>query len=370
MVAFTPAQIALELGVTQKQVRDVLRKHYGRLPEETSRWELDESQAKTVRDYFEDSSERRSLEWALEPGDTVRRRAIHERYGGQQQGGISTPRAIPDLLIFTDPSSGARYGYDKFEGLREDGSYAYTGEGQRGDQKLERGNRAINESASKGKTIRLLRTNGVNVTYVGAFTTDDLPYEVEMIPDIDGDSRQGLIFNLVPVTARLDLLPEYGGEKLTQDGRAAAAPQVQSWSRPDYSDVVITRDENLPVADRKMSRLEFKLHSAFADWLTHQGTPPSRLRLPSGNTVLEPDFWVQDREWIVEAKKSVSRGHVRTAIGQVLDYVHVASRLGLRCEPVVLLPGEPEEDLVDLLQTHNIILVVRTEEGFEKLPCK
>ncbi len=76
----------------------------------------------------------RKKTWALEIGDVVRRRAIHEAYGGQQQGGISTPRATSDVLIFTDPEAGARYGYDEFEGLREDGSYAYTGEGQRGHQ--------------------------------------------------------------------------------------------------------------------------------------------------------------------------------------------------------------------------------------------
>lgn len=62
--------------------------------------------------------------------------------------GISTPRSIKEILIFTDPEAGVRYGYDKFEGLSEDGSYAYTGEGQPGDQVFLRGNKPLHDSAT------------------------------------------------------------------------------------------------------------------------------------------------------------------------------------------------------------------------------
>jgi hypothetical protein len=39
-----------------------------------------------------------------------RRREIHKPYGGQHQGGISTPRGRPFVLLFTSPT-GEQYGY-------------------------------------------------------------------------------------------------------------------------------------------------------------------------------------------------------------------------------------------------------------------
>ena len=45
----TPALLALEAGVSQKRVRDILRDLYGTLPEDTTRWALDDLQADEVR---------------------------------------------------------------------------------------------------------------------------------------------------------------------------------------------------------------------------------------------------------------------------------------------------------------------------------
>lgn len=87
----------------------------------------------------------------MQPGDEVLRTSLHATYGGQEQCGISTPKSTPDVFIFTDPDKGAKYGYDKFEGLREDGNYSYTGEGQVGDQVIDkRGNASLVRPLSKG----------------------------------------------------------------------------------------------------------------------------------------------------------------------------------------------------------------------------
>jgi 5-methylcytosine-specific restriction protein A len=64
------------------------------------------------------------------PGQIYRRRDLHHQFGGQQQGGISTPSRFPIILLFTG-DSGARYGYH--DGWQADGLFLYTGEGQRGD---------------------------------------------------------------------------------------------------------------------------------------------------------------------------------------------------------------------------------------------
>lgn len=48
----TPADLARELGVTPKTVRDYLRSTYGTLPAFVSRWHLTAAQATKVREHF------------------------------------------------------------------------------------------------------------------------------------------------------------------------------------------------------------------------------------------------------------------------------------------------------------------------------
>jgi 5-methylcytosine-specific restriction enzyme A len=52
---------------------------------------------------------------------------IHQVFGGQERGGISTPDGCPFVFLFTG-ESGEQFGYS--DGWRPDGIFAYTGEGQ------------------------------------------------------------------------------------------------------------------------------------------------------------------------------------------------------------------------------------------------
>lgn len=354
MATFTPADLALATGRNPKRVRDVLRGLFGTLPAGVNRWELDRDMFDRAKRLLDGQGEDR--EWPLEVGDTVRRRDIHGAFGGQEQGGIATPRSTPDIFIFTDPASGQRYGYDKHEGLRGDGSYAYTGEGQRGPQTFVRGNLAIRDSAAKSRVLRLFVTKGPYATYVGAFTTGSPTYRIETIPDVEGQPREGIIFNLVPLSADLGYLPAYGA--------ADNAMRVSDWQPPEFSDFVVPAQEQTELGDRVVSRAEFQLQSAFGSWLGDSGHPPKTLRLPVGSTWIEPDLFIPSKGWIVEAKKSSGRSYVRTAIGQVLDYVHIAKKESLVAAPLILLPGRPEQDLVELVDELGIILSYRRDDGF------
>lgn len=369
MPSLTPAQLSLELRVPQKRIRDVLRQFHGTLPIDQPRWQLDENQADQVRAHFDKTAAAAMDVWLLELGDVVRRRSIHETYGGQQQGGISTPKSIPEILIFTNPDAGAKFGYDQFEGLREDGSYSYTGEGQYGPQVFVRGNKALRDAAKGGKIIRLLRTKGALATYVGAFTTDDPAFTIETIPDADGNPRDGIIFNLLPLDALVGLLPAYGGE-LEPAGdltNYAATPRI--WTPPEFSEFVVPGTGYVQ-DERNVSRVEFELQADFGTWLSSQGATPQRLPLRAGNALIEPDMFVAERNWIVEAKRSTARAHVRTAIGQVLDYAHIAAKAGLLAAPVILLPGTPEPDLLELMHGLGITLAARTSDGFRVVAPK
>ncbi|WP_146079105.1 hypothetical protein [Pseudoclavibacter sp. RFBA6] len=288
--------------------------------------------------------------WPIPIGETLRRRRVHELIGGQQQQGISTPRGNPNILIFTDPHKGQRYGYDLHEGLRTDGIYAYTGEGTRGDQQFLRGNAALISSVKDGRLIRLFTVQGVAATYVGAFTLADPPFEYKEIPDVDGAMRRGIIFLLAPVDADVARL-------VVRDGPQLLQPVIADWIQPDSGGFTI----DLQPREIEMSRVEFDLQASFGNWLKSKNHVVHALSLPAGNTRIRPDIYDSTAGEVIEAKKSTARSYVRMAIGQSLDYANNARRVGIHAKPAILLPGRTEDDLNDLCQRLNVR--VHTRDG-------
>lgn len=352
----TPAQLSLELNISQKRIRDVLREQYGTLSDGVTRWELNDTQADGVRARFARGSRAVDpLRWTLEIGDTVRRREIHAAYGGQEQGGIITPKSIPDILVVTSPESGARHGYDKFEGLQEDGSFLYTGEGQSGPQQFVRGNLALRDAAQNDRPIRLFTKQGTYVTYVGEFTTGEPPFSIKEIADTEGRLRDGIIFKLVPVEADIEALDP-------RPNSLSEGARLTPWTPPASSSYIVGAP-SIP-GERVVSRIEFELQKDFGQWIENEEQTPLKLRLDSAGATIEPDLYVQESGWIVEAKKSPAREYVRTAIGQVLDYALLARESGRIAVPVILLPSRPVSHLETLLSELGIILIVRDDEGF------
>lgn len=295
-------------------------------------------------------------DWPWPIDTSISRREVHDRLGGQEQGGISTPRGITDVLVFTDPDSGRRYGYDKFEGLRADGGYSYTGEGQHGPQTFIRGNRSILRTAETGGLVRLFRTRRTNATYVGAFTLGDPPFEMRQIPDVDGLPREGIIFNLVPVDADTALLPTYGSEVLP------ASIASSEWSEPDASTFAFNIVE--AEATRTVSRFEFELQRDFGNWLKAQGYSPQNLRIPVEGAAIQPDLYEPQTGLVVEAKKSSARSYVRQALGQVLDYDFCIRGTGRLSVPAILLPSAPSDDLVALCDECEVAVITRDGDEF------
>lgn len=121
-----------------------------------------------------------------------RKEEIHGLYGGQAQGGISTPKSYPVIFIFTS-DAGEQHGYrDEY---RDDGVFWYTGEGQVGDMKMASGNKAIVEHAQNGKTIHVFEyTKKAYVRYIGS--ADCLGYHEETRPDREGNDRTAFVFHL------------------------------------------------------------------------------------------------------------------------------------------------------------------------------
>jgi 5-methylcytosine-specific restriction protein A len=126
-------------------------------------------------------------------GQEYRRQAIHDRLGGQRQGGISTPAKHAVILLFAG-SSGEKHGYvDHWSG----DLFHYYGEGQSGDMQLTRGNRAIRDHASDGKELHLFRQKGKGIVeYIGQFRY--ISHRLEKGPDTEGKFRQSIVYESSP----------------------------------------------------------------------------------------------------------------------------------------------------------------------------
>ncbi len=128
----------------------------------------------------------------LNISEVYRRRILHELYGGQQQGGISTPSNHNFIMLFTS-ETGEQYGYrDGWNGNK----YFYTGEGQRGDMKFQRGNVAIRDHHKNNKKLHLFKYVRMgHVEYLGEMVCTG--HHIRRGPDVDGKMRDVIVFELI-----------------------------------------------------------------------------------------------------------------------------------------------------------------------------
>ena len=122
-----------------------------------------------------------SNSFSLRENDVIKRSELHDQYGGNRQSGIAASAKTPNIFLFTHPEKGEDHGY--YERWDEKGTTLfYCGEGQRGDQRMINGNKALLEHKQTGKAIRVFANDTLNahVRYIGEFTLDEhQPYIVK-----------------------------------------------------------------------------------------------------------------------------------------------------------------------------------------------
>jgi hypothetical protein len=131
------------------------------------------------------------------PGQVYRRRELHEKFGGQRQGGISTPAKAPFIFLITG-DSGKQHGYS--DEWTEDGVFLYTGEGQHGDMRFAGGNLAIRDHLKNGKALLVFEQDKKDkrfLRYLGEMEYTQHLYRDA--PDTDGKKRKAIVFHLRPV---------------------------------------------------------------------------------------------------------------------------------------------------------------------------
>jgi hypothetical protein len=289
--------------------------------------------------------------WDIPRGKELKRQAVHDRYGGNRQRGITTASEQPSSILLFDTAGGSAYGYD-FDGPQDDGTYHYTGEGPVGDQTFKRGNAAVRDHFIAGRVLRLFRqTRPTFVKYLGEWVLDtEVPYSLEEAPDANDELRQVIVFRLRSVD-----------EGTTADviGRATVIVDVELEAH-NVDRFQVNRAKDASEAERR----EAQLVQRYANWLTGRGGQVSqRLITPPGRMVpLRTDLFDVDRDEIVEAKGSTDRSSIRMALGQIIDY----SQYVPGARRAVLFPTRPPSDMVGLLVSLGISCVYESGPGFER----
>jgi hypothetical protein len=155
----------------------------------------------------------------LQPGERIRRKDLHLKYGGIPQGGMSPSRISPNIFLFTDAEAGPQHGYR--DGWNEDGLFHYTGMGQHGNQRMIMGNRALLNHKRERRAVRLFQGSRGVVTYVGEFELDsEQPYYKKRAPSTgNGPLRTVFVFRLRPLgspvrrTAAPSVKPRQGRDR-------------------------------------------------------------------------------------------------------------------------------------------------------------
>jgi hypothetical protein len=287
-------------------------------------------------------------------GAQLRRREVHDTFGGSRQGGIASSSTTPTVLLFTNPARGHQHGY--FDGWGDDGCYYYAGEGQVGDQRMVRMNAAVLHHARDGRKLLLWKSvaSGV-VAFLGEFTLDkEQPYITTDAPDTNGETRSVIMFRLRPSA-----------------GTSAAGSELPNTPPPKdiVTDIPVEqqhteRMEINPSAEPRASeRREATLAAAYERHLTTLGHTVRRQKiLPAGEQKpLYTDLFDATDNVLIEAKGTATREAIRMALGQLFDY-----RRFIRSDPslAILLPTRPRPDLVTLCTTVDVSTIWQDGHGF------
>ena len=137
-------------------------------------------------------------------GKKYKRDDLINAFKGAFQGGINICKRT-NTIVITSKHTGNRIYDDK---LFDGNIMYYTGEGQVGDQKMWKGNKAIYEADEKGREIHLfVRFKPTEYTYYGVVKLVDQPFYQDE-KDVNGEIRKVIKFPMVKAST-LRNLTEY-----------------------------------------------------------------------------------------------------------------------------------------------------------------
>jgi hypothetical protein len=250
-------------------------------------------------------------------------------------------------MLFTDPKTGQQHGY--YDGWFDDECFHYSGEGQRGDQNMGHGNKALLNHRQDQRSVRLFRGTGGIVCYLGEFKIDaNDPFHEAEVPESgsdQGDLRRVYVFHLRPIGP---VIKDVADRLPAADRSTFAVVPVEQMNTESFI-------SNPSAEPRESERREQALVLRYKEAMEAKGYEIGRSRLlPMGETMpIFTDVVDQSRHNLIEAKGTVTRGAIRMIIGQLADY----SRFHPEDKVAALLPERPRTDLEALLTSQGIAVV-------------
>ncbi len=287
--------------------------------------------------------------WDIKIGEKINRTEFSGQYGGEPGRGVAPSIKCPnELYVFSNPYTND---FDIFSGFQEDGSFLYYLGNDKGETVTKENIEAVHEAVSSNRTVRFFRRQekGEAYTYLGRVRIDDNPV-VKNLRSTEKKYENRFVTRLF----------------FQDDPKARNV--ILGWREPRIEPAeTITKVSSTDTIERVVTYDEHELQIAFRNWMAEtEQQSAQRLNLHIGAETLQPDLYFADRAWIVEAKRSAGRNHVRQAIGQVLDYCHAVMldvENPISAQPVILLPTEPQPDLQALLKNLGIHLIVREADS-------
>ncbi|MFF8730274.1 hypothetical protein ACF073_27905 [Streptomyces sp. NPDC015171] len=328
---------------------------------------------------------------AITPGLLTTRAEMDKLFGGGNQAGILPSTTTPNILIYVDHESGKRYGYEDGWLAEEDELgpiFEYTGQGPSGNQTFLRTqgarNAAVLYHADAGKSLRVFMADGKvpdpkssakQQRYIGEFAVDSKqPYSVREALDIHGQRRLIIVFRLRP-TGEFERLTK---DNVTRAGETYAQKVLATVATPKMPEPKMVAPKKKRVSESRRAaqpsviaeHRQSDLREAYLKGLAEQGHKvyAYQIKIAGTTTILTTDLYDATTHELYSVRGESSRDEVRTAIGQLKDYVRHIRPENPRL--VTLLPGKPQDDLASLLRTEGIDLVYRDDSGYVRIPAK
>jgi hypothetical protein len=292
------------------------------------------------------------MSWKIAEGEELSRAEIHRRCRGQTGRGICISNESSAVLLFSTIKGRKFYGFDR---PLEDGGYLYTGEGVEGDQTFSGNNVAVRDHRLKSRTLRLFDEIRLGKhRYLGEYVLDELdPFRYEEAPDVKEELRQVIVFHLRRAS----------GTRRYDNVRPKVEVSIEDVELEAHNVDRFRVNPAKPVTEAE--RRESLLVQRYAAWLDEQGHESKQRRIkPSDHAhSLKTDLFDLTANELVEAKGSVSRTYIRTAIGQILDY----GRYAKARRRAILLPSRPAQDMIDLLRALGISCIFEESGSFRRI---
>jgi hypothetical protein len=323
----------------------------------------------------------------INPGSHYTRAEIAASLGGALQGGILPAKRSASVLIFSDPAQGEQYGYyDGWLPDDDDGPvFEYTGQGQRGHQEMQRGNKAIRDHVANGTALRVFAAAGgrrqgpQRFKYLGEFELDQAePFYEREAPDLTERARVVFVFRLRPKDdAIIDdayRLPPEDHTTVIKWAPPGGLPRTAAGHAQTTSAPILpernSRTESLrkPTESVVAKRREGGLCARFEAFLVAQGHEVCRyeIRVKGDRGIMRTDTCDETALVLYEAKSRSDRENVREAIAQLADYRRHVRPAREHC--AVLLPNRPNDDLCDLIESQGLALVYEEDGAFRGWP--